>query len=55
MFTKGALTRLGFAFAVFFSAILIACSPAFGQAASSKELSSSLTPQTENLLIFVRT
>ena len=32
MFTKGALTRLGFAFAVFFSAIFIACSPAFGQA-----------------------
>ena len=32
MFTKGVLTRLGFAFAVFFSAILIAGSPAFGQA-----------------------
>lgn len=31
MFTKGVLTRPGFAFAVFFSAILLTCSPAFGQ------------------------
>src|SRR4030095_10903744 len=31
MFTKGVLTRRRFALPVFFSAILIACSPAFGQ------------------------
>jgi len=44
MFTKGAFTRLGFAFAVFFSAILIARSPVLGQAEFRKPVNDERNP-----------